>query len=76
MVTLTKEVKLGSDEPISISHEYGSLKAAQDDMKEEVKIISEGLTRQKHEIEKTIDTKTAKLIIKDLGVETWTIEEK
>ena len=76
MVTLTKEVKLGSDEPISISHEYGSLKAAQDDMKEEMKIISEGLTRQKHEIEKTVEAKTAKIVIKDLGVETWTIEEK
>lgn len=75
MLTLTKEVKLGSDEPISISHEYGSLKAAQDDMKDEIRIISEGMVRQGHEVEKCVNTKNAKLVIKDLGTETWTIKE-
>lgn len=75
MITLTKELKLGSDEPISISHEYGSLKAAQDDMKDEIKIISEGMIKQGHEVEKYIDVKSAKLVIKDLGTETWTIKE-
>ena len=74
MVKLTKTLALGHDEPISISHEYGNLKSAQDDMKKEAEIIGNALTRQGHKIEIAKTDKTIAIKIPDLGIEDWKIE--
>lgn len=75
MVKLTKTLSLGSDEPIKITHEYGSIKMAQDDMKKESETILNAMTRQGHTVDISKDDKSVMLKISDVGTEKWVITE-